>query len=179
MPKSDDWQQETPPLAGVRDHTGRLFPLIPVWRWRESNPRLGGPGGARRGCMTSATASRWTPCWAGTEMASTSAAGSRCSRPTSGTCARGRGQARPVMGATAMPLLAPVLEGYFLERLTQRRASPNTIASYRDTFRLLLGFAQRRTGRAPSGLDMSELDADLIGAFLDHLERDRSNRIVR
>jgi integrase/recombinase XerD len=77
-----------------------------------------------------------------------------------------------------MTSLAPVLEGYFLERLTQRRASPNTIASYRDTFRLLLGFAQRRTGHAPSVLDMAELDADLIGAFLDHLERDRANGIV-
>jgi integrase/recombinase XerD len=77
-----------------------------------------------------------------------------------------------------MTPLAPVLEGYFLERLTQRRASANTIASYRDTFRLLLGFAQRRTGHAPSVLDMSQLDADLIGAFLDHLERDRSNGIV-
>jgi len=41
-----------------------------------------------------------------------------------------------------MSALAPVLEAFFTERLmTQRRASPNTIASYRDTFRLLLGYA--------------------------------------
>jgi integrase/recombinase XerD len=77
-----------------------------------------------------------------------------------------------------MTLLAPVLEGYFVERLTQRRASANTIASYRDTFRLLLPFTQTRTGRPPAQLDIADLDATLIGAFLDHLERDRSNGIV-
>jgi integrase/recombinase XerD len=77
-----------------------------------------------------------------------------------------------------MTLLAPVLEGYFVERLSQRRASPNTIASYRDTFRLLLRFAQGRSGKPPAQLDMADLDASLIGAFLDHLERNRSNGIV-
>ena len=77
-----------------------------------------------------------------------------------------------------MTLLAPVLEGYFLERLAQRRASPHTIASYRDTFRLLLRFAQQRTGTMPDRLDLADLDAALIGAFLDHLERDRSNGVL-
>lgn len=77
-----------------------------------------------------------------------------------------------------MSLLAPVLEGFFTERLAQRRVSPHTVASYRDTFRLLLRFAQARTGHPPARLDMAELDAALVGAFLDHLEHDRANSIA-
>ena len=50
-----------------------------------------------------------------------------------------------------MTALAPILESFFTEGLiTQRRASPHTITSYRDTFRLLLRFAQHETGTAPS-----------------------------
>ncbi len=75
-----------------------------------------------------------------------------------------------------MSALAPALQAYFTERLiSQRAASPNTIAAYRVTFRLLLGFASQRTGTAPSTLDIAELDAALIAAFLDHLERGRHN----
>jgi len=75
-----------------------------------------------------------------------------------------------------MSSLAPILEAFFTERLfTQRQASPHTIASYRDTFRLLLAFAQQRTGKTPSRLDLADLDAPLIGAFLDHLEQERRN----
>ena len=77
-----------------------------------------------------------------------------------------------------MSSLAPTLEAFFTERLiTQRRASPRTVAAYRDTFRLLLGFAQRRISEAPSELDIDHLDAPLIGAFLDHLEHERSNSV--
>lgn len=77
-----------------------------------------------------------------------------------------------------MSLLAPALEGFFTERLIgQRRASPHTIVSYRDTFALLLAFAQRRTGKIPSRLQLEDLDAPLISAFLEHLERDRGNSI--
>ncbi len=76
-----------------------------------------------------------------------------------------------------MTALAPVLEGFFVNRLTALRASQHTVAGYRDTYRLLLAFAQRRTGVAPSQLDLAHLDADLIRAFLDHLETDRGNRI--
>jgi integrase/recombinase XerD len=73
-----------------------------------------------------------------------------------------------------MSLLAPTLEAFFTERMIgQRQASPHTIASYRDSFRLLLGFAQQRTGTAPSRLDLAALDPALISAFLDHLERER------
>ena len=77
-----------------------------------------------------------------------------------------------------MSALAPVMEGFFTERLIgQRQASAHTVASYRDTFRLLLGYAQRCTGKAPSRLDLEDLDAVLIGAFLDHLERERHNTV--
>ena len=75
-----------------------------------------------------------------------------------------------------MSLLAPTLEAYFTERLIgQRRASPHTVASYRDTFGLLLAFAQQETGRPPSRLQLEDLDAPLIGAFLEHLETTRHN----
>lgn len=69
-----------------------------------------------------------------------------------------------------------LLEAFFLDRLRQqRRVSPYTIASYRDTFRLLLGFAERRLKKAPSALGLSDLDAPLIGAFLHHVESERGN----
>jgi site-specific recombinase XerD len=74
--------------------------------------------------------------------------------------------------------LAPVLEGFFTDRLHALRASEHTIAGYRDTYRLLLRFVHERTGRQPSQLDLSELDATLIGAFLDHLETDRANTVA-
>lgn len=75
-----------------------------------------------------------------------------------------------------MSALAPSLQSYFTQRLIgQRSASPNTIASYRHTFRLLLGFVSERTGIAPSELDMAVLDAPLIVAFLEHLQRNRGN----
>ena len=74
--------------------------------------------------------------------------------------------------------LAPLLQAFFTERLiAQRHASEHTIASYRDTFRLLLGYAAARTGRKPSALDIADLNAALIAAFLDHLEHDRHNSV--
>jgi Phage integrase, N-terminal SAM-like domain len=77
-----------------------------------------------------------------------------------------------------MTALAPPLQKYFTERLIgQRRASPNTIAAYGHTFRLLLGFVKERTGKPPSELDLAELDAPVIAAFLDHLERVRNNSV--
>jgi site-specific recombinase XerD len=74
--------------------------------------------------------------------------------------------------------LAPTLQAFFTDRLIrQRQASPQTIAAYRDTLRLLLVFAAGRTGSEPSRLDVGEIDAPLVGAFLDHLERDRGNGV--
>lgn len=75
-----------------------------------------------------------------------------------------------------MTALAPTLQAFFTQRLiAQRGASPNTIAGYRDTWRLLLGFAARATGKAPWQLDIADLDAPLIGSFLDELETSRGN----
>ena len=75
-----------------------------------------------------------------------------------------------------MSLLAPTLQAFFTERLiTQRDSSPQTVAAYRDTFRLLLSFARERIGKQPCELDVDDLDAPLIGAFLTHLEQDRGN----
>jgi site-specific recombinase XerD len=75
-----------------------------------------------------------------------------------------------------MSALAATLEAYFTERLIgQRHASPNTIAAYRDAWRLLLRFMLSRTGKQPSQLDLADLDAPLIGAFLNHLEQEGHN----
>lgn len=74
------------------------------------------------------------------------------------------------------PDFAALLQTFFTDRLlAQRRASPHTVAAYRNTFRLLLGFAAKRLGRAPSRLGLSDLDPAFLGEFLDHLERDRGN----
>ena len=72
--------------------------------------------------------------------------------------------------------LPALLQSFFTTRLmTQRKASPHTIASYRDTFRLLLQFAQTRLRKTPSQLELKDLDGTLIGAFLEDLEKRRSN----
>jgi integrase/recombinase XerD len=77
-----------------------------------------------------------------------------------------------------MSLIAPTLQAFFCERLiTERNASPETIASYRDAIRLLLAYAHQHTGKPPFQLDFDDLDAPLIGAFLTHLETDRGNSV--
>jgi integrase/recombinase XerD len=77
-----------------------------------------------------------------------------------------------------MSALAPGLQAYFTDRLIgQRAASANTIAAYKLALRLLLAFAAGATGKPPSALDIADLDAPLITAFLDHLERDRHNGV--
>lgn len=77
-----------------------------------------------------------------------------------------------------MIALAPLLQSFFSERLTvQCRVSPNTIAAYRDTFRLLLKFASNRLRKDPSALLLEELDATLVGCFLNDLEQTRKNSI--
>jgi integrase/recombinase XerD len=74
--------------------------------------------------------------------------------------------------------IAATVQAFFTERLTsQRRASPHTIAAYRDTVRLLLCFAAARAGTSPCRLDLADLGAPVISAFLDHLERQRGNSI--
>lgn len=81
------------------------------------------------------------------------------------------------MGGCGMnPTILPsLIERFFTQRLMQQRnVSPNTIASYRDTFRLLLRFASKKLGRPPSRLNLTDLDARLIASFLEHLETERS-----
>jgi len=76
----------------------------------------------------------------------------------------------------AEPTLASLLQDFFLQRLmNQRNASPHTIASYRDTFRLLLQRVNARTHKRPSSLTMEDLDARTILDFLDPVETDRGN----
>jgi len=74
-----------------------------------------------------------------------------------------------------IPNLPALIERFFTERLMrQRRVSPHTIASYRDTFRLLLEFVHTRLHRPPSSLDLQDLAAPTISAFLDDMEKRRS-----
>ena len=78
-----------------------------------------------------------------------------------------------------MSALAPILQGFFTDRLIrQRQASDHTITAYRNTIRLLLRFAWQQTGRQPAQLTLDDLDAPLIGAFLHHLETGRGNSVT-
>lgn len=75
-----------------------------------------------------------------------------------------------------MTSLAPTLQSFFTDRLMrQRNASPNTVAAYRDAFRLLFAYLAETTGKAPSRLDFTDVDAVAVGGFLHHLEAERRN----
>lgn len=77
-----------------------------------------------------------------------------------------------------MTAFAPLLQAFFTDRLlSQRQASPHTIAAYRDALRLLLAFAAERTGKQPGQLDIGDLDAPLVTAFLQHLQQQRGNSV--
>lgn len=77
-----------------------------------------------------------------------------------------------------MTALAPTLQAFFTDRLAhQLGASAHTIAAYRDAWRLLLAFTTERIGTAPVNIDIADLDAALIGAFLNHLENERGNTV--
>lgn len=70
----------------------------------------------------------------------------------------------------------PLLEAFFTDRLIrQRQASPHTLASYRDTFCLLLAYAQHQLRKEPSEVTLADLDTAFLGAFLNHLEHERDN----
>lgn len=74
---------------------------------------------------------------------------------------------------TTLPVL---LTRFFSQRLIQQRhASPHTISSYRDTFRLLLQFATGQLGKEPSRLTWDDIDAQLISRFLDDLQTQRGS----
>src|ERR1700674_2752281 len=77
------------------------------------------------------------------------------------------------MNISTLPAL---LQRFFTDRLTaQLQASPNTVAGYRDTFRLLLRFASQRRDKPPTKLRIDDIDAALIGDFLTHVEKVRRN----
>lgn len=77
-----------------------------------------------------------------------------------------------------MTAVAATVQAFFTERLIgQRRASPHTVAAYRDAIRLLLNFSAERTGAVPCQLDFTDLDAPAVSAFLDHIEHERGNTI--
>jgi integrase/recombinase XerD len=74
---------------------------------------------------------------------------------------------------------APTIQAFFVTRLGRELdASPHTIDSYRHAFRLLLAYAKIQTRKDPANLDLADLDAQLISAFLDHLESDRANSVA-
>ena len=75
-----------------------------------------------------------------------------------------------------MTAIAPTLQSFFTDHLRhQRHASGHTVTAYRDSWKLLLGFAQQTTGKSSSQIQFADLDAPLVGAFLDHLEHQRGN----
>jgi site-specific recombinase XerD len=76
----------------------------------------------------------------------------------------------------ASPSFATLLQRFFVDHLQQHRAvSPLTISAYRDTFQLLLHFAEKHLGKTPPRVTLADLDAKFILVFLDHLERERNN----
>lgn len=77
-----------------------------------------------------------------------------------------------------MTAVAPTLQRFFTERLTQRGVSVHTVAAYRDALRLLLCFVHDTTGKAPAQLDFDDLDADTVSAFLSHLETVRHSTVT-
>jgi integrase/recombinase XerD len=80
--------------------------------------------------------------------------------------------------ATPTLTLGPLLQQFFVERLMQQQhASPRTVAAYRDSFRLLLAFAERRLHKRPADLNLKDLSASFVLDFLQHLEKDRYNSI--
>ena len=75
---------------------------------------------------------------------------------------------------SGQPNFGVLLERFFTQRLMQqRRASAHTIASYRDTFKMLLQFVHKRLRKAPSALALDDIDAPLVMAFLDEMESSR------
>ena len=79
----------------------------------------------------------------------------------------------------AAPDFATLVREFFCQRLiTQQNASARTVASYRDTFRLLLRYFADCRNRPPTAITLADLDAPAVLAFLDHLERVRGNSIT-
>ena len=80
--------------------------------------------------------------------------------------------------AATSPTFASLVQEFFTNYMVQQRAlSPRTVACYRDSFSLLLGFAEQRLGKAPTTLQLADLTQTFLASFLDHLERDRHNSV--
>jgi integrase/recombinase XerD len=80
-------------------------------------------------------------------------------------------------GGAISPLVGPLLQAFFVDHLySQKRASPRTVQSYRDTFRLLLRFLRETTGKEPTDLVMPDIDAPTVLRFLDYVEGERRNK---
>lgn len=81
------------------------------------------------------------------------------------------------LGSAISPLVGPLLQAFFVDHLySQKRASPRTVQSYRDTFRLLLWFLRETTGKEPTALVMPDIDAPTVLRFLDYVEGERRIR---
>src|SRR5260370_39776363 len=79
--------------------------------------------------------------------------------------------------ASGLTPIGPLLQAFFIDDLYgQKRVSIRTVESFRDTFRLLLQFLQKTTGKQPSDLCTGDLDNQVILSFLDDLECQRNNR---
>ena len=75
--------------------------------------------------------------------------------------------------------LAPILQYFFTEHLvSHKQVSPRTIVAYRDSFRLLLQFLKKKTGKQPFTLCVDDLDAPAIIDFLESLEEQRGNQVT-
>lgn len=80
------------------------------------------------------------------------------------------------MSSRDTPTFSTLVQQFFVDYMLQQRAmSPRTVASYRDTFVLLLRFAEKQLGKTPCDLRLSDITAKFLVAFLDHLEQDRHN----
>ena len=184
----------------LRPRTARSSSPRPVLGWppprcrRRSGSCCARPGsgntpGVGHAFMTSATPWRCARCWTGTRRrgrAGAAAVAVHLSRPHGPASTYWYLSAAPELMAMAADRLErhpgrrhdrarPDPAGV-LHRAAARpsgRASPHTVAAYRDTFRLLLRFAAQQTGKPPSQLEIDDLDAALVGAFLDHLETER------
>jgi integrase/recombinase XerD len=84
----------------------------------------------------------------------------------------------PTPSGIAPAQVGPLLQAFFMDYMcSQKRASPRTVQSYRDTFCLLLEFLRKTTGRQPTALVMSDIDAPSVLKFLDHIETERHNQV--
>ncbi len=82
------------------------------------------------------------------------------------------------MNKSATPSFAALVQEFFTDYMTRQRAlSPQTVACYRDSFVLLLRFAEQRFGLPATKLTLRDLDAQFLARFLDHLEHDRGNSV--